>query len=130
RVCDRGLPPACAAAGRQRHHCCALRGNRKHARRDRGALLRNGGPGRAETMNYCADPFSYHRRVSREVCVGTVGVGGHNPIRVQSMLTCDTMDTEASIAQTIALSEAGCEFVRIPAATVIDAAKLQHVVRG
>ncbi|PYL41752.1 MAG: 4-hydroxy-3-methylbut-2-en-1-yl diphosphate synthase, partial [Verrucomicrobia bacterium] len=81
-------------------------------------------------MNYCADPFSYHRRVSREVCVGTVGVGGDNPIRVQSMITCDTMDTEASIAQTIELAEAGCEIVRITAPTVKDAANLQHVVRG
>src|SRR5437879_6877656 len=81
-------------------------------------------------MNYCADPFSYHRRVSREVRVGTVGVGGDNPIRVQSMITCDTMDTEASIAQTIELAEAGCEIVRITAPTVKDAANLQHVVRG
>jgi (E)-4-hydroxy-3-methylbut-2-enyl-diphosphate synthase len=81
-------------------------------------------------MNYCANPFSYHRRVSREVCVGTVGVGGDNPIRVQSMITCDTMDTEASIAQTIELAEAGCEIVRITAPTVKDAANLQHVVRG
>jgi len=81
-------------------------------------------------MNYCADPFSYHRRVSREVRVGTVGVGGDNPIRVQSMITCDTMDTEASIAQTIELAEAGCEIVRITAPTVKDAANLQHIVRG
>ena len=58
-------------------------------------------------MNYCADPFSYQRRISREVRVGNVGVGGDNPIRVQSMITCDTMDTEASIAQTIELAEAG-----------------------
>jgi (E)-4-hydroxy-3-methylbut-2-enyl-diphosphate synthase len=81
-------------------------------------------------MNYCADPFSYHRRVSREVRVGNVGVGGDNPIRVQSMITCDTMDTEASIAQTIELAEVGCEIVRITAPTVKDAANLQHVVRG
>jgi len=81
-------------------------------------------------MNYCADPFSYHRRVSREVRVGNVGVGGDNPIRVQSMITCDTMDTEASITQTIELAEAGCEIVRITAPTVKDAANLQHIVRG
>jgi len=81
-------------------------------------------------MNYCADPFSYHRRVSRQVRVGNVGVGGDNPIRVQSMITCDTMDTEASIAQTIELAEAGCEIVRITAPTVKDAANLQHIVRG
>ncbi len=81
-------------------------------------------------MNYCADPFSYHRRASREVRVGNVGVGGDNPIRVQSMITCDTMDTEASIAQTIELAEVGCEIVRITAPTVKDAANLQHIVRG
>src|SRR5690349_2608447 len=81
-------------------------------------------------MNYCADPFSYHRRISREVRVGNVGVGGDNPIRVQSMITCDTMDTEASIAQTIELAQAGCEIVRITAPTVKDAANLQHIVRG
>jgi len=81
-------------------------------------------------MNYCADPFSYQRRISREVRVGNVGIGGDNPIRVQSMITCDTMDTEASIAQTIELAEAGCEIVRITAPTVKDAANLQHIVRG
>src|SRR5207249_2899176 len=81
-------------------------------------------------MNYCADPFSYQRRISREVRVGNVGVGGDNPIRVQSMITCDTMDTEASIAQTIELAEAGCEIVRITAPTVKDAANLQQIVVG
>src|SRR5881275_383954 len=81
-------------------------------------------------MNYCTDPFSYQRRISREVRVGNVGVGGDNPIRVQSMITCDTMDTEASIAQTIELAEVGCEIVRITAPTVKDAANLQHIVRG
>src|SRR5213083_2491638 len=81
-------------------------------------------------MNYCADPFSYQRRISREVRVGNVGIGGDNPIRVQSMITCDTMDTEASVTQTIELAEAGCEIVRITAPTVKDAANLQHIVRG
>ena len=81
-------------------------------------------------MNYCANPFSYQRRVSREVRVGNVGVGGDNLIRVQSMITCDTMETEASIAQTMELAEAGCEIVRITAPTVKDAANLQHIVRG
>src|SRR3954470_15997739 len=62
--------------------------------------------------------------------VGHVGVGGTNPIRVQSMITCDTMDTEASIAQTMELAAAGCEIVRITAPTVKDSANLQHIVRG
>ncbi|HEX8679686.1 MAG TPA: (E)-4-hydroxy-3-methylbut-2-enyl-diphosphate synthase [Chthoniobacterales bacterium] len=81
-------------------------------------------------MSYCADPFSYQRRVTREVTIGGVDVGGANPIRVQSMITCDTMDTEASIAQTMELAEVGCEIVRITAPTVKDAANLQHIVRG
>ena len=62
--------------------------------------------------------------------VGRVGVGGANPIRVQSMITCDTMDTEASIAQTMELAAAGCEIVRITAPTVKDSANLEHIVRG
>src|SRR5256714_1987001 len=62
--------------------------------------------------------------------VRRVGIGGAKPIRVQSMITCDTMDTEASIAQTMELAEAGCEIVRITAPTVKDAANLQNIVRG
>ena len=62
--------------------------------------------------------------------VGRVGVGGINPIRVQSMITCDTMDTEASIAQTMELAAAGCEIVRITAPTVKDAANLQQIADG
>ncbi len=74
--------------------------------------------------------FASERRVTREVMVGAVGVGGANPIRVQSMITCDTMDTEASIAQTMELAAVGCEIVRITAPTVKDAANLEHIVRG
>jgi len=81
-------------------------------------------------LSYCDDLLHYERRLSREVMVGRVGVGGHNPVRVQSMITCDTMDTEASIAQSIELAEVGCEIVRITAPTVKDAANLQHIVRG
>ncbi len=81
-------------------------------------------------MNYCADPFRYQRRATREVMIGGVGVGGANPIRVQSMITCDTMDTEASIAQTMELAAVGCEIVRITAPTVKDSANLQHIVAG
>jgi (E)-4-hydroxy-3-methylbut-2-enyl-diphosphate synthase len=81
-------------------------------------------------VNYCDNPYRYQRRATREVMVGRVGVGAANPIRVQSMITCDTMDTEASIAQTIELAETGCEIVRITAPTVKDAANLQNIVRG
>jgi len=81
-------------------------------------------------VNYCSNPLQYHPRVTREVNVGKVGIGGSNPIRVQSMITCDTMDTEASIQQTIELAQAGCEIVRITAPTVKDSRNLEHIVKG
>jgi len=62
--------------------------------------------------------------------IGNVGVGGANPIRVQSMITCDTMDTEMSIQQTMELAAAGCEIVRITAPTVKDARNLEHIAKG
>jgi (E)-4-hydroxy-3-methylbut-2-enyl-diphosphate synthase len=81
-------------------------------------------------MNYCRSPFAAERRVSRVVNVGNVPVGGTHPIRVQSMLTCDTMDTAACIQQTLDLVAVGCEIVRITAPTVKDAANLEHIRDG
>jgi (E)-4-hydroxy-3-methylbut-2-enyl-diphosphate synthase len=81
-------------------------------------------------VKYCASPFLYHRRATREVRVGNVGIGGDNPIRIQSMITCDTMDTEMSIHQTIELADVGCEIVRITAPTVKDARNLENIVKG
>src|SRR5438128_255979 len=81
-------------------------------------------------LSYCSDPFLYQRRQTREVMVGNVGIGGRNPIRVQSMITCDTMDTEASIQETIELAKVGCEIVRITAPTVKDARNLENIVKG
>src|SRR5438270_196168 len=81
-------------------------------------------------MRNCHNPLQYHRRATREVRVGKVGIGGNNPIRVQSMITCDTMDTEMSIQQTIELADVGCEIVRITAPTVKDSANLQQIVKG
>ncbi|MFY9983703.1 MAG: (E)-4-hydroxy-3-methylbut-2-enyl-diphosphate synthase [Chthoniobacterales bacterium] len=79
---------------------------------------------------YCPDPWVYQRRRTRVVNVGNVGVGGDNPIRVQSMLTCDTMDTETSIQQTLDLVKVGCEIVRITAPTVKDAKNLRLIKQG
>jgi (E)-4-hydroxy-3-methylbut-2-enyl-diphosphate synthase len=81
-------------------------------------------------LSYCENPFVYRRRKTRVVKVGSVGVGGDNPIRVQSMITCDTMDTDASIQQTIELANVGCEIVRITAPTVKDARNLEHIAKG
>src|SRR5476651_162452 len=76
---------------------------------------------------YCHNPYHYQRRLSREVKVGKVGMGGANPIRVQSMLTCDTMDTRECVKQTLDLVKVGCEIVRITAPTVKDAANLRNI---
>ncbi len=70
------------------------------------------------------------RRLTREVMIGPVGVGGNHPIRVQSMLTCDTMDTGECIRQTLDLVAVGCEIVRITAPTVKDARNLELIVAG
>src|SRR3984893_7463091 len=81
-------------------------------------------------MRFCESPLQYRRRRTREVRVGKVGIGGNNPIRVQSMITCDTMDTEASIQQTIELANVGCEIVRITAPTAKDSRNLENIVKG
>ncbi len=62
--------------------------------------------------------------------MGAVGIGGDNPIRVQSMITCDTMDTAASIQQTAELAGVGCEIVRITAPTIKDARNLEFIKAG
>src|SRR5438874_2630512 len=85
-------------------------------------------------MRYCESPFSYQRRKTREVVVGDPARGGviiggdRAPIVMQSMLTCDTMDTAECVKQTLELVEVGCEIVRITAPTVKDAANLGHIV--
>jgi 1-hydroxy-2-methyl-2-(E)-butenyl 4-diphosphate synthase len=63
------------------------------------------------------------------VMVGNVGVGAHHPIRVQSMITSDTRDTPACVAEVLGLAEAGCEIVRITAQTRIYAANLENIAR-
>ena len=80
-----------------------------------------------EPVHYCHNPYHYQRRLSREVKVGQIGVGGANPVRVQSMLTCDTMDTRECVKQTLDLVKVGCEIVRITAPTVKDAANLKNI---
>lgn len=59
--------------------------------------------------------------------VGHVGVGGDNPIRLQSMTTTNTMDTSASVAQAIRLIEAGCEIIRFTAPSIKEAENLKQI---
>jgi (E)-4-hydroxy-3-methylbut-2-enyl-diphosphate synthase len=84
-------------------------------------------------MQYCESPYAFHRRVSREIVIGNpanggVKLGGANPVVIQSMITCDTMDTKASVQQTLDLVAVGCQMVRITAPTVKDAANLENIV--
>ena len=78
-------------------------------------------------MSYCASRFQTIRRLAREVRVGSVGVGGSNPIRLQSMTTSDTQDVAATVQQSIALAEVGCEIVRITAPNVAAAKCLAEI---
>jgi len=78
-------------------------------------------------MSYCASRFRTVRRPTVEVGVGPVGVGGSNPVRVQSMTTSDTQDIPATVRQSIALAEAGCEIVRITAPNVQAARCLRQI---
>src|SRR5690606_12658731 len=77
--------------------------------------------------NYCTDLTSYKRFKTREVMIGNVGIGGNNPIRIQSMTTTDTMDTEATVAQAIRMIDAGCELVRITAPSKKEAENLANI---
>ena len=76
---------------------------------------------------YCNSLTSYSRFKTREVNIGGVALGGGNPIRVQSMTTTDTMDTHSTVAQSIRMIEAGCEYVRITAPSINEAKNLLNI---
>jgi (E)-4-hydroxy-3-methylbut-2-enyl-diphosphate synthase len=78
-------------------------------------------------QSYIADPFAPQRRRTREVLVGSVGIGADNPIRIQSMTTTDTRDTAATVDQAERLVSAGCEIVRVTAPSLIDAENLAAI---
>ena len=76
---------------------------------------------------YCNSLTEYSRYVTREVKVGDIGIGGSNPIRIQSMTTTDTMDTKGTVEQSIRMIEAGCELVRITAPSLKEAKNLEVI---
>lgn len=84
-------------------------------------------PNAVMPLSYSPDLFAYRRRKTRVVMVGDVGVGGENPLRLQSMTTTRTQDTEATVNQAVRLIRAGCEIVRITAPTEVDAANLKNI---
>ena len=79
------------------------------------------------STNYCNSLTNYSRLASREVMVGNIGIGGNNPIRVQSMTTTDTMDTKATVEQAVRMIDAGCEIVRITAPSKKEAENLANI---
>jgi (E)-4-hydroxy-3-methylbut-2-enyl-diphosphate synthase len=79
------------------------------------------------TTSYCPSLTRYERWRTRDVRIGDIGIGGDNPIRVQSMTTTDTMDTAGTVAQSIRMIEAGCELVRITAPSKKEAENLAEI---
>ncbi|OKL41465.1 (E)-4-hydroxy-3-methylbut-2-enyl-diphosphate synthase [Pontibacter flavimaris] len=77
--------------------------------------------------SYSPSLVAYKRRKTRVVNIGGVPMGGDYPIRVQSMTTVDTMDTEGSVEQCIRMIEAGCEYIRITAPSMKEAENLQLI---
>ncbi|WP_160068567.1 (E)-4-hydroxy-3-methylbut-2-enyl-diphosphate synthase [Sphingobacterium bovisgrunnientis] len=77
--------------------------------------------------SYCNSKLTYSRFKTREIQIGHLGMGGDNPIRIQSMTTIDTMDTLGSVEQTIRMVDAGCEIVRITAPSIKEAENLGNI---
>jgi (E)-4-hydroxy-3-methylbut-2-enyl-diphosphate synthase len=76
---------------------------------------------------YCNSLTTFSRLATLEVRVGNVKFGNKNPIRVQSMTTTDTMDTDGSVEQAIRMIEAGCELVRFTAPSKKEAENLKNI---
>ena len=78
-------------------------------------------------QQYCQTLTGYSRLKTREVSIGDLLLGNGNPIRIQTMTTTDTMDTDATVAQTIRCIEAGAELVRITAPSKKEAENLRNI---
>jgi (E)-4-hydroxy-3-methylbut-2-enyl-diphosphate synthase len=76
---------------------------------------------------YSESLTSYKRLPTREVKVGDLLLGNGHPIRIQTMTTTDTMDTMATVEQSIRCIEAGAELVRITAPSKKEAENLQNI---
>ncbi len=81
----------------------------------------------AQNLKYCDSLTSYSRRKTLEVKIGDVPMGAEHPIRVQSMTTVDTMDTEGTVEQSIRMVESGCEYVRVTAPSMKEAENLRNI---
>ena len=79
------------------------------------------------SKKYCNSFTKYSRYKTRQVFVGDIPLGANNPIRIQSMTTTNTMDTKATVEQTIRMVDAGCEYVRITAPSKSEAENLANI---
>ena len=66
-------------------------------------------------FDYCNSLTKYSRTITKKVKIGNLYIGGGEPIRVQSMTTTNTLNTEETVKQSIRMIESGCELVRITA---------------
>lgn len=78
-------------------------------------------------MPFTKSLFSFSRRPTIEVTIGKLPMGGENPIRIQSMTTVDTMDTQGSVEQCVRMIESGCEYIRITAPSLTEAQNLENI---
>ena len=69
------------------------------------------------------------RRISKEVQIGSVKIGGNNPIAIQSMTNTRTEDVKATVAQILQLEKAGCQIIRCTVPTPEAAAALERIAR-
>jgi len=79
-------------------------------------------------FNYIKDITRYERQKTWEVKIGDVGVGGNNPIRIQSMTDTPTKETEPTVEQIIALARKGADYVRCTVKGIYDAENLKNIV--
>lgn len=79
---------------------------------------------------YGTSSDAYRRRTTVDVAIGDLFMGSNFPIRIQSMTTTNTMDTQATIDQSIRMIDAGCELVRITAPSMREAKNLEHIRNG
>lgn len=81
-------------------------------------------------VKYCESIYQTKRWKTREVMIGNVGVGGANPVRIQSMTTSSTRDVEATIEQIMRLADAGCEIVRVTVQGMKEADACEGIKNG
>lgn len=79
------------------------------------------------SLLYCHSLTEYQRLKTREVRIGDLVMGNFNPVRVQTMTTCDTMDTKGTVEEAIRCIDAGAELIRITAPSIKEAENLQNI---